>query len=64
MLELIRRLDLFLVNLNADFDELVALGTDEQFQKLLTEVVNWMKAILADDWRAFVYVQDPVDAVS
>ena len=46
-----------LVNLNADFDELVALGTDEQFQKLLTEVVNWMKAILADDWRAFVYVQ-------
>ena len=46
-----------LVNLNADFDELVALGTDEQFQKLLTEVVNWMKVILADDWRAFVYVQ-------
>lgn len=46
-----------LVNLNADIDTLIELGNNEKFLKMVSEVINWMKAILADDWRSFVFIQ-------
>lgn len=46
-----------LVHLNANFDDLVTLGNDEHFQKLVSEVANWLKLILKDDWRSFVWIQ-------
>lgn len=46
-----------LVNLNAPLTELKELGNDEHFQKEVTEVWNWMHAILENDWRSFVFVQ-------
>lgn len=46
-----------LVNLNEDLETLRELGQDERFQKLITEVDNWMQAVLNNDLRAFVFVQ-------
>lgn len=46
-----------LVNLNENLDTLKKLGQDERFQNLISEVTNWMQAVLNNDLRAFVFVQ-------
>ena len=46
-----------LLNLNGELIKLIALGKDEHFQKMVAEVWNWMKSILTNNERAFIFVQ-------
>lgn len=46
-----------LVHLNGNIEKLTELGTNEHFQKLVTEVFNWIKLVLENDLRSFVFIQ-------